>query len=317
MSSGITVVVPAFNSEKYIDETLCSILNQTLAADEIIVVDDCSTDGTVKRVRHYGKAVTLIALRQNTGGASIPRNIGIDAARSKWVAPLDADDLMLPQKLERQAMMIARFPDISVGFSDFALFGAMNPRHSHCMIYSYFKRHLLSGANGIHRLPTPYPLEAMMHENYVGSGALIVQKAAWKSIAGYDESMRSAEDMDFVTRLAERYDFGFVDEVLHKYRVRNDSKSSNKIRCYSHALATLRRYMSWSLSAKCQQALENQIQNYESDLAYLQGSDGNILRTIGHLWQAARFGAPREKVCCTFPKILLKSIVNALWSKAS
>src|SRR5690348_16699770 len=110
MTSGITVVIPAYNSANYIDETILSVLNQSLNADEVIVVDDCSTDNTTERVRHYGKAVTLITLTRNTGGASIPRNVGIDAARSEWIVPFDADDVMLPGKLEKHAAMVRMLP---------------------------------------------------------------------------------------------------------------------------------------------------------------------------------------------------------------
>ena len=105
----ISVVIPAFNVGKFIARTLDSVLAQTRAADEIIVVDDGSTDNTAEVVRSYGTKVNFI--QQDNAGASTARNTGIKAAQSEWVAFLDGDDEWLPEKLEVQLSLPERNPE--------------------------------------------------------------------------------------------------------------------------------------------------------------------------------------------------------------
>ena len=104
----ITVVIPAYNSEKYIARAIDSVLTQTHKPDEIIVVDDGSTDNTSEIARKYEPSVKLIQ-QQNTG-ASVARNTGIEAATSEWIAFLDADDEWLPEKLKLQTEHLKRNP---------------------------------------------------------------------------------------------------------------------------------------------------------------------------------------------------------------
>ena len=96
----ISGIVPVYNGERYLRETLDSMLAQTYQPLEVIVVDDGSTDGTPKVVAGYGDRVRYIY--QENSGPAIARNRGIDAARGEFIAFLDADDLWHPEKLMRQ-----------------------------------------------------------------------------------------------------------------------------------------------------------------------------------------------------------------------
>lgn len=96
----VSVVIAAYNAEAFIQEALDSVLAQTYRDYEVIVVDDGSTDATAERVRRYGEAVRLV--QQANAGSAAARNRGIQEARGTYVAFLDADDLWLPEKLERQ-----------------------------------------------------------------------------------------------------------------------------------------------------------------------------------------------------------------------
>jgi glycosyltransferase involved in cell wall biosynthesis len=107
----ISAVIPAYNSEKHIVRAIESVLRQTRPADEIIVVDDGSADGTADQVRKFGDQVHLIT--QKNAGASAARNAGIEAARGNWIAFLDADDEWLPEKLKLQIEHLRRHPDLT------------------------------------------------------------------------------------------------------------------------------------------------------------------------------------------------------------
>jgi len=106
MTMTISVVIPAYNSAKYIRRAIDSVLAQTRRPDEIIVADDGSTDDTTGVVETYGSDVRLI--HQENAGASVARNAGINAATSEWIAFLDSDDEWLPEKLQLQSELLSR-----------------------------------------------------------------------------------------------------------------------------------------------------------------------------------------------------------------
>lgn len=100
----ISIVIPAYNVEKYISETLESVIAQSYKDYEVIIVDDCSTDGTVDIVREYQKKnpnIHLIQRKVNSGGCRIPRFDGILKSDTKFVCPIDADDIIEPEYIEK------------------------------------------------------------------------------------------------------------------------------------------------------------------------------------------------------------------------
>src|SRR5689334_2269135 len=107
--TSISVVIPAWNASRYIGDAIESVLSQTAAPEEIIVVDDGSNDDTPECVRKFGSRATLIV--QSNAGAAAARNRGIAQARGEAIALLDADDLMAPRRLELQGAVLAHDPD--------------------------------------------------------------------------------------------------------------------------------------------------------------------------------------------------------------
>jgi glycosyltransferase involved in cell wall biosynthesis len=116
----ISCIVPVFNGERYLAETLESILKQTYGPLEIIVADDGSTDGTPAVVARYRERVTY--LWQPNAGETAARNLGLCAARGDFVAFLDADDLWHPDKLARQVARFQERPDLDLCFTRFQNF---------------------------------------------------------------------------------------------------------------------------------------------------------------------------------------------------
>ena len=100
----VSVIIPLYNAEKYIGECLDSLLNQTFQNFEVIVVDDCSTDDSVKIVKEYALKfngrLTLTKLEENSGGCALPRNKGLIFSRGEYIQFLDADDTLTPTALE-------------------------------------------------------------------------------------------------------------------------------------------------------------------------------------------------------------------------
>ena len=107
----VSIVVPAYNAQRYIGATLDSVLAQTFGDFEVIVVDDCSSDATTEVVEKVAAAdarVRLVRLTKNRGAPAGPRNVAIGQSRGTWIAFLDADDIWHPRKLEYQMAALAR-----------------------------------------------------------------------------------------------------------------------------------------------------------------------------------------------------------------
>ena len=101
----ISIIIPVFNAQKYIEETILSVIGQTYRNWELIVVDDCSKDGSVSIVQRMmvsDSRIQLIESEENFGGPAKPRNMGMQVSNGQYIAFLDNDDVWLPEKLERQ-----------------------------------------------------------------------------------------------------------------------------------------------------------------------------------------------------------------------
>ena len=100
----VSVIIPTYNAENYINSTIDSIIGQTYKQIEIIVVDDKSTDQTERQLKDYIKnnKISFYKLEENTGGPATPRNFGISKAKGKWLAFCDSDDIWHPKKTQIQ-----------------------------------------------------------------------------------------------------------------------------------------------------------------------------------------------------------------------
>ena len=98
----VSIIMPAYNAEKYIVKSINSIIRQSYKSWELIVVDDCSTDGTVNVISDFKDERIRLLNNERNSGAAISRNRALREAKGKWIAFLDSDDIWHPKKLERQ-----------------------------------------------------------------------------------------------------------------------------------------------------------------------------------------------------------------------
>jgi glycosyltransferase involved in cell wall biosynthesis len=216
----VSVVIPAFNAERYIEETLHSALNQTYESIEVIVVDDGSTDRTsdiVKRVGATDSRVWLI--HQANAGVAIARNRGIEAARGQFIAMLDSDDLWHPEKIALQ-MDTFRRSGPSVGLV-------------YCWYREIDEKGLILGSafGGWDHVGDVYALLASI--NFVGNASTpVIRRSCFDQVGPFDASLRArdaqgAEDFKLFLALGERYDFALVPQFLVGYRQLQDSMSKD------------------------------------------------------------------------------------------
>jgi glycosyltransferase involved in cell wall biosynthesis len=207
----VTVIVPAYNAAATIDETLLSVRAQSHACLEIIVVDDGSVDSTAQIVERHAQADARVALiRHPTNkGVAAARNTAIAAAKSDLIAPIDADDLWHPLKIERQvAAMRQGGRKVGLIYTWSALLDAQS------RVTALAGRYLFDGN----------VLTTLCEFNLVGNGSSPLMRAdAVKQAGGYDSSLvrlhaQGCEDWALYLAIAESFEFVAVPEYLTGYR---------------------------------------------------------------------------------------------------
>lgn len=117
----VSVILPVFNTEKYVTESVESVLNQTYKNLEIICINDGSTDKSLEILKSFGDKITLINLEKN-GGISVARNAGFEVAKGDYIAFMDADDVWTPEKIEHQITEFMKNEKLQISFTQFKCF---------------------------------------------------------------------------------------------------------------------------------------------------------------------------------------------------
>ncbi|MDP2432814.1 MAG: glycosyltransferase family A protein [Pseudomonadota bacterium] len=208
----VSVIIPAYNAAWCVARALDSVLAQTWRDFELIVVDDGSRDGTSEILAGYGAAVRVVV--KTNGGLSSARNAGIAAARGEYVAFLDADDWWLPEKLERQMALLDSRPSL--------LFCSTTT-----LVFTPEGRRLADWRCHAEERPALQCIFAA-NAHVAGSGsAVMARREAFTRAGGFDESLRSLEDIDMWMRLAALGDYACLDDPLTAIEKRGDSMSGN------------------------------------------------------------------------------------------
>ncbi len=230
-----SVVIPAFNARRYLPDTIDSILAQRGVDIEVIVVDDCSKDDTadqVMAIARHDPRVRFLRTASNYGGPAGPRNEGIAAARSQWIALCDADDLWHPDKLRLQHVVARRTGArlICTAIEDFA-----DGTQPTCLA------HPAPADCNAH----PVTYTAMLLKNRVAPSSVLCRREDVLEVGGFDtaKSLVAVEDYDLWLRLLERssIDAVRIPVPLVAYRRLPSSLSSAKWRQARKAMAVPRR----------------------------------------------------------------------------
>jgi glycosyltransferase involved in cell wall biosynthesis len=192
----VTAIIPTYNHAAVLPRAIESVLEQSRPVDEIIVLDDGSTDNTSDVVKNYLPRIRYV--RQENRGLSAARNAAITLATSDWIAPLDADDYWLPRKIEKQLEVVSASPNVTLVYNSVYLEHPGGER-------------LLMAATPIGQL---WP--SLRFRNCItGSGSSVLMRRDEAIAAGlFDETLTACEDWDLWIRMAIAHQFGCVDEPL-------------------------------------------------------------------------------------------------------
>jgi glycosyltransferase involved in cell wall biosynthesis len=205
----ISVIIPAYNCEQYIVEAVDSVLNQTVKDTEIIIVDDGSTDNTRDITARYGAKIRYV--RRENKGVSAARNTGIGLARGRLIAFLDADDIWLPGKLERQLRAFEENPSAGLVTCGLTVIDEKGTA------VREIKEEPAADKQNI--------LEKMVIRGIVGTSpsCVMVKRECFDKSGIFDETLCGAEDRDLWMRIARHYQVIILPECLIKYRVHDNN----------------------------------------------------------------------------------------------
>ncbi|HDR7367087.1 glycosyltransferase family 2 protein [Bacillus toyonensis] len=209
----ISIIIPTYNAERFILNTINSVKTQTYKNWEIIIIDDCSSDKTlqiVKEQQAIDKRIRIIKLKNNSG-AAIARNTGINSSKGKYVAFLDSDDLWLPEKLEKQLAFMQE-NDIAFSFTSYQIInqdGTPTDKFVH--------------------VPEKINYNGLLKNTIIGCLTVMIDVEKLGKIQM--PNIRTRQDTATWLKILKQGHYAYgLDEVLSKYRKVENSISSKKFK---------------------------------------------------------------------------------------
>lgn len=220
----VSVIIPVFNRADLISEAIDSVLAQTYRDFEIIIVDDGSTDNTLRVLSDYKAHNNVRVISQRNQGQAIARNTGIQASKGVLIAFLDSDDLWLPEKLQRQVSLFDSIPNLAWCYSDAMCFSGKKNED----LYPFS------------RCNKPYEGQIAPHlllRCFIPTLTVVIQRWVFEEVGFFHKLAAAGEDWDLWLRIAAKYPVRRVSEVLARYRVHEGNISGSqsitlKHKCY-------------------------------------------------------------------------------------
>ncbi len=227
-SPTISVIMPAYNAEKYISESIESILNQTHKNFELIIIDDCSKDKSWNIIQKYAKKNKIIHAIKNEKnlGLCLTLNKGIKYAKGKYIARADNDDWYYPERLEKQYLFLESNPDVGIVGGTMEIMsetGEVYSRRTYSKTDQEIRKHIFSYS------PFSHPL-------------VMIKKSILNKTGNYNSSFIPADDYELYFRIGKYSKFANLSDTLMKYRVSSASMTSKQTKKMEHATIKVRNF---------------------------------------------------------------------------
>jgi glycosyltransferase involved in cell wall biosynthesis len=196
----VSAIIPTYNRRELVIRAIETVLAQTRAVEEIIVVDDGSTDGTGHALQaRFGDRIRYVW--QANAGVSAARNHGMRLAQGRYFALLDSDDEWLPDKTQAQIEWLQARPDFGMVVCD-----VQRVDRDGAPIDVFHRREVIREDGRV--------LRYLIHNPALAPASAILRREVFEDVGGFDESLRTAEDIDFHLRIAQRWPIGVVELPL-------------------------------------------------------------------------------------------------------
>jgi glycosyltransferase involved in cell wall biosynthesis len=239
----VSIAIPSFNHEKYIQECLQSALKQTFQDFEIIITDDGSSDRSCQVIQKFTDPRIRLNRFIENKGACIAMNNCIRQASGEYIAVLNSDDAWEPAKLEKQVEYLDQHPESGAVFTGVTLVDeASNPlKHTQSQLSHIFKQKNRSRYAWLNYF--------FFRGNCLCHPSVMIRKSCYDKIGLYDERMASVPDLDMWVKLCLQYEIYIVEEKLLRFRIRADEANAsgnhpdNQIRSRFELMQVLNNYL--------------------------------------------------------------------------
>lgn len=232
----VSIIMPCYNAAATLEESIQSVLNQTFAAFELILIDDGSCDATRSIMEWYQSLDSRIRVlyNQENRGVSYTRNFGVREARYEWIALLDGDDCWSPDKLEKQALTIEKNPGCALFFTGSCFMTFSGERSG----YIFHAKHRVT-------------YQDLLYQNLIPCSSVMVKREA---LLKHPMNEAYAVGEDYITWLQILKEYGYavgLDEPLLIYRMSSQNLSRSKIRSARIQWRTYRKYIHLPFLKSC------------------------------------------------------------------
>lgn len=235
----VSIIALCYNHAPYLKESLASVIAQTYPCIQLIIIDDASTDESVKSIQQFINnkqlaEIKFIPLPENVGNCKA-FNIGLAEAEGKYVIDFATDDVLLPHCIESQVNHFENLSqDYGVVFADVYLINEKSE-----MIGQFYRRD--KAGRLLQNIPSGAVYKEILARSFISAPSTMIRKKVLEEIGGYDENL-SYEDYDFWIRTAKKYKYFFINDILVKKRIltHSHSKSFYLKKNNKHLLSTLK-----------------------------------------------------------------------------
>lgn len=309
----VSIVIPMYNAEAFIRETLSSIYAQKYPYIEVIVVNDGSTDSSREIVLSDFPRCILIQ-NSNSGGCSHPRNEGAKHAKGDLITFFDADDIMCPWKMEMQVEFLKNNNEIDLVCVDYQNFSKDKEYpFSHFETCPNLQQRLKKLGETQLILSPREARQILIKENYVIANSPLFRAEVFKDIGGYDETLKASEDFELFYRLSMKYSVGIINKIGFKRRLHNSNMSSNQEKILQYKILSRSKILSYEKDKGFGKEIRKRIAEYYIALGYHYIGKNNYL-AIWNSLKSIQYGIISQK---NLARNIAKGILFAVLQKHS
>ena len=228
----VSVIIPVYNAEKYVAGTINSVLSQTYREIEILIIDDGSPDGSIEICQNF-KDSRIKIIRQENRGLSGARNTGIRHAQGDYLAFLDADDMWLPEKLEKHVLHLDNSSEVGISFSRSAF---INEAGQYLNTYQMSKLNNIQPSELLYSSPLGNGSSGVFRKEVFQEISFIDDSSGKKETSYFDTNFVMYEDLECWLRIAitTSWQFSGIPEPLTLYRVNPQGLSANFVKAIDY-----------------------------------------------------------------------------------
>jgi len=224
----VSIIVPCYNHQKYVKETIESIVNQTYKNIELIVIDDGSKDNSVQVIQELANEYHFTFIYRSNKGLSATLNEGINLANGKYFCVCASDDKYLFDKIAKQVKFMENNLNYEMCYGKVIQFNDNDSK----------KIEIINAPSG-------FIFDDLINHNFIPAVTAMVKADLFHHVGSFDEKL-SIEDWDMWLRIASKYQIGYMDEYLAYYRQHESNNSLNSLKMYESTRSIIKKWHSYN-----------------------------------------------------------------------